>query len=32
MPIQWIKNADAALSEARAKNRSLLFDFNAAPM
>ena len=32
MPIQWKKDADAALAEARAKNKPLLIDFNAAPM
>jgi len=32
MPIQWMKDVDAALAEARAKNKPLLIDFNAAPM
>jgi uncharacterized protein YyaL (SSP411 family) len=32
MPIQWMKDADAALAEARTKNKPLLIDFNAAPM
>ena len=32
MPIQWLKDVDAALSQARANNKPLLLDFNAAPM
>jgi len=32
MAIQWMKDVDAALAEARAKNKPLLIDFNAAPM
>ena len=32
MAIQWMRDVDAALREARAKNRHLLLDFNAAPM
>ena len=32
MPVQWLKDVDAALAEARAKNKPLLIDFNAAPM
>ena len=32
MPIQWTKDVDAALREARTKNRHLFLDFNAAPM
>jgi uncharacterized protein YyaL (SSP411 family) len=32
MPISWMKDADAALNEARSKNKPVLLDFNAAPM
>ncbi len=32
MAIQWMKDVDAALSEARTKQRPLLLDFTAAPM
>jgi len=32
MAIQWMKDVDAALREARAKGKPLLLDFNAAPM
>jgi len=32
MPIQWLKDVDTALSQARQKNTPLLLDFNAAPM
>jgi hypothetical protein len=32
MAIQWMKDVDAALAEARGKNKPLLIDFNAAPM
>jgi len=32
MAIQWMKDVDAALGEARAKGKPLLLDFNAAPM
>ena len=30
--IEWSKDVDAAMSEARAKHLPLLMDFNAAPM
>jgi len=30
--IQWKKDVDAALAEARSSNRHLLVDFNAAPL
>ena len=32
MAIRWTKDADAAFAEAKASGKSLLFDFNAAPM
>jgi len=32
MPIQWMKDVDAALNQARNENKPLLLDFNAAPM
>ncbi len=32
MPIQWTKDVDAALNQARNENKQLLLDFNAAPM
>jgi hypothetical protein len=32
MAIQWMKDVDAALREARSQNKHLLLDFNAAPM
>jgi len=32
MAIQWMRDVDAALREARAKGKPLLLDFNAAPM
>lgn len=32
MKIEWGKDVDAALSEARAKQRPVLLDFSAAPM
>src|SRR5579864_7444652 len=32
MAIQWTKDVDAALAQARTKNQALLLDFNAAPM
>ncbi len=32
MAIQWMKDVDTALREARAKSKPLLLDFNAAPM
>ena len=31
MPIAWQKNIDAALAEAKLKNKTLLLDFSAAP-
>ena len=31
MPIEWRKDVDAALAEAKAQGRPLLLDFNAAP-
>jgi uncharacterized protein YyaL (SSP411 family) len=31
MPVNWIKDADAALSQAKEKNKPLLIDFSAAP-
>jgi hypothetical protein len=31
MSVQWNKDADAALAEARASKRPLLVDFSAAP-
>jgi hypothetical protein len=32
MSIEWKKDVDAALAEARTSHRPLLIDFNAAPM
>jgi uncharacterized protein YyaL (SSP411 family) len=32
MPVQWNKDIDAALSEAKQQNKPLLLDFSAAPM
>jgi hypothetical protein len=32
MAIEWMKDVDGALREARARNKHLLLDFNAAPM
>ena len=32
MSIEWRKDVDAALAEARAGKRHLMLDFNAAPM
>jgi hypothetical protein len=32
MNIDWKKDVDAALGEARASGRPLLLDFNAAPL
>lgn len=32
MAIEWKKDVDAALAEARASGRPLLMDFNAAPL
>jgi hypothetical protein len=31
MSVNWIKEADAALTEAKEKNKPLLIDFSAAP-
>jgi uncharacterized protein YyaL (SSP411 family) len=31
MSVNWLKDADAALSEAKESNRPLLIDFSAAP-
>ena len=31
MKVQWLKDADAALSEAKTKKQPLLVDFSAAP-
>lgn len=31
MPVQWIKEPDAALAEARAAAKPVLLDFSAAP-
>jgi hypothetical protein len=31
MAVQWNKNVDAALSEAKAGKKPLLIDFSAAP-
>ena len=31
MPVQWNKDADAALAEAKATRKPLLIDFSAAP-
>ena len=32
MPVEWIKDVDAALSQAKNKGAALLLDFSAAPM
>ena len=32
MPVQWIKDVDAALSQAAEQRKPLLLDFSAAPM
>lgn len=32
MAVQWMKDVEAALSEAQTKGRPLLLDFTAAPM
>jgi hypothetical protein len=32
MPINWRKDVDKALEDARASGRHLLLDFSAAPM
>ena len=31
MKVQWLKDADAALAEAKTSNKPLLIDFSAAP-
>jgi hypothetical protein len=31
MKVNWLKDADAALAEAKANKKSLLVDFSAAP-
>jgi hypothetical protein len=31
MKVNWIKDADGALSEAKTSNKPLLVDFSAAP-
>ncbi len=31
MPVQWTKDADAALAQARQNHRPVLLDFTAAP-
>jgi hypothetical protein len=31
MPVNWSKDVDAALAEAKAAGRPLLLDFSAAP-
>ena len=31
MAVRWIKDADAALAEAKEQNKPLLVDFSAAP-
>jgi len=31
MSVNWIKDADAALAEAKEQNKPLLIDFSAAP-
>lgn len=31
MSVQWIKDADAALSQAKAAKKPVLVDFSAAP-
>ena len=32
MPIQWRRDADTVLEDARNQNRPVLLDFSAAPM
>jgi uncharacterized protein YyaL (SSP411 family) len=32
MQINWIKDVDAGLNEAKQKNKPVLLDFSAAPM
>jgi len=31
MKVHWLKDADAALAEAKTRKKSLLVDFSAAP-
>jgi len=31
MPVEWNKDVDAALAEAKGHNKPLLIDFSAAP-
>jgi hypothetical protein len=31
MKVNWLKDADAALTEAKSNNKPLLIDFSAAP-
>jgi uncharacterized protein YyaL (SSP411 family) len=31
MKVQWLKDADAALAEAKTKKKPVLVDFSAAP-
>jgi hypothetical protein len=31
MAVEWIKNVDAALAEAKSSGKPLLIDFSAAP-
>ena len=32
MPVQWLKDVDAALAKAKAERKPILLDFSAAPM
>jgi hypothetical protein len=32
MPVQWNKDVDAALTQAKQQNKAALLDFSAAPM
>jgi hypothetical protein len=32
MPVQWNKNVDASLMQAKQQNKPVLLDFSAAPM
>jgi hypothetical protein len=32
MEINWVRDPDAALAEAKVQNRHVLLDFSAAPM
>ena len=31
MPVNWLKDVDAALAQAKQTNRPMLLDFSAAP-